>query len=279
LKLAVYFSIFLLTVKLLKEFMLNVAIDAAVEAGKFLKYNIGKIKNIERKKGEETNLVTEIDKQSEALIINKIHEHFPSHAILGEESGTHENESEYRWIIDPLDGTTNYTHGLPIYCVTIGIEHKGEIIAGVIYDPNAKELFTAEKGKGAFLNGMQMKVSLHSTLINSLLVTGFPYNVKENPYHVVDHFKNFLPVAQGVRRLGSAALDLAYIACGRMDGYWEVFLNPWDKAAGILMVKEAGGTVTNFLGDRNDILYNPNTLASNGLIHDAMLKVLHQIIG
>jgi myo-inositol-1(or 4)-monophosphatase len=267
--------LYLLHVNVMKETMLNVAIEAAVEAGKFLKYNIGKIKNIERKQGEETNLVTEIDKQSEALIIKKIHDRFPSHAILGEESGASQNSSEYRWIIDPLDGTTNYTHGLPIFCVTIGVEYNGEIIAGAIYDPNADELFTAEKGKGAYLNGMRIKVSSHNTLINSLLVTGFPYNVKENPYNVVEHFTHFLPVAQGVRRLGSAALDLAYVACGRMDGYWEVFLNPWDKAAGILLVKEAGGTVTNFTGDRNDILYNPNTLASNGLIHDAMLTVLY----
>ncbi|MEW6061970.1 MAG: inositol monophosphatase family protein, partial [Bacteroidota bacterium] len=181
--------------------MLNIAVEAAVEAGKFLKYNVGKIKNIERKKGQETNLVTEIDKQSEALIIKKIHQHFPSHDILGEESGAHELKSEYRWIIDPLDGTTNYTHGVPIYSVTIGIEYKKEIIAGVIYDPNADELFSAEKGQGAFLNGKKIRVSSTDQLINSLLVTGFPYNVKENPDQVVDHFVRFLPVAQGIRRL------------------------------------------------------------------------------
>ncbi len=257
--------------------MLNIAIEAALEAGKFLKAHVGKIKTIERKIGQETNLVTEIDKQSEALIIKKIHEHFPSHAILGEESGAHAITSEYKWIIDPLDGTTNFTHGLPIYCVTIGIEHNGEIIAGVIYDPNADELFTAEKGKGAFLNGKKISVSSNDTLINSLLVTGFPYNIKENPENVVEHFVNFLPVAQAVRRLGSAALDLAYVACGRFDGYWEVFLHPWDKAAGILLVKEAGGMVTNFSNDGNNIIYNPNTLATNGLIHSQMLDVIHKI--
>lgn len=256
--------------------MLKVATETAVEAGKFLKYNIGKIKNIERKKGEETNLVTEIDKQSEELIIKKIHQHFPSHDILGEESGAHDTNSDYRWIIDPLDGTTNYTHGLPIFCVTIGVEHKGEIIAGVIYDPNRDELFTAEKGKGAYLNGKKIHVSSNDTLINSLLVTGFPYNVKENPGNVVEHFVHFLPVAQGIRRLGSAALDLAYIACGRLDGYWEVFLNPWDKAAGILLVREAGGKVTTFNDDERDVIYNPNTLATNGLIHNDMLAVIHR---
>ena len=256
--------------------MLNVAIEAALEAGKYLKYNVGKVKNIERKKGEETNLVTEIDKQSEKLIIKKIRQHFSSHDILGEESGAHDAKSEYRWIIDPLDGTTNYTHGLPIFCVTIGVEHKGEIIAGAIYDPNTDEMFTAEKGKGAFLNGKRIRVSSADTLINSLLVTGFPYNVKENPGNVVDHFVHFLPVAQGIRRLGSAALDLAYIACGRLDGYWEVFLNPWDKAAGILLVREAGGKVTTFSGDEKDVIYNPNTLATNGLVHNDMLAVINR---
>ncbi len=256
--------------------MLNVAIEAALEAGKYLKYNVGKVKNIERKKGEETNLVTEIDKQSEKLIIKKIRQHFSSHDILGEESGAHDAKSEYRWIIDPLDGTTNYTHGLPIFCVTIGVEHKGEIIGGAIYDPNTDEMFTAEKGKGAFLNGKRIRVSSADTLINSLLVTGFPYNVKENPGNVVDHFVHFLPVAQGIRRLGSAALDLAYIACGRLDGYWEVFLNPWDKAAGILLVREAGGKVTTFSGDEKDVIYNPNTLATNGLVHNDMLAVINR---
>lgn len=256
--------------------MLNVAIEAALEAGKFLKYNVGKVKNIERKKGEETNLVTEIDKQSEKLIIKKIRQHFPSHDILGEESGAHDAKSEYRWIIDPLDGTTNYTHGLLIFCVTIGIEYKGEIIAGAIYDPNTDEMFAAEKGKGSFLNGKKIRVSAADTLINSLLVTGFPYNVKENPGNVVEHFVHFLPVAQGIRRLGSAALDLAYIACGRLDGYWEVFLNPWDKAAGILLVREAGGKVTTFSGDEKDVIYNPNTLATNGSIHNDMLAVINR---
>lgn len=256
--------------------MIQIAIEAALEAGKFLKYNVGKIRNIEKKHGEETNLVTEIDKQSEALIMKKIRQHFPSHAILGEESGSDNVSSDYKWIIDPLDGTTNYTHGLPVFCVTIGIEHQGEIIAGVTYDPNADELFTAEKGRGAYLNNKKIRVSSRNQLIDSLLVTGFPYNVKDNPDNVVQHFIHFLPVAQGVRRLGSAALDLAYVACGRLDGYWEVILNPWDKAAGILLVQEAGGKVTDFIGDEKNIIYTHNTLASNGNIHPLMLNVLHQ---
>ncbi|MCK9410517.1 MAG: inositol monophosphatase family protein [Bacteriovoracaceae bacterium] len=258
--------------------MITVAINAAKEAGKFLLSNVGKFRHLERKIGQETNLVTEIDKQSEALIVNAIRSRFPDHAILGEEGGASAGTSDYKWIIDPLDGTTNFTHGLPIFCVTIGIEHRGEIITGVIYDPNTGELFTAEKGKGAFLNGTRISVSKNETLINSLLVTGFPYNVNENPENVIQHFTNFLPVAQGVRRLGSAAIDLAYVACGRFDGYWEVFLHPWDKAAGILLVKEAGGTVTNFSNDPNDIIYQPNTLASNGIIHDRMLNVIHKTL-
>lgn len=254
--------------------LLATAAEAATEAGSFLQYNIGKVKNIERKQGEETNLVTEIDKQSEIMIIRRIKQQYPDHDILGEEGGAQSSSSDYRWIIDPLDGTTNYTHGLPFFCVTIGVEYKGEIIAGATYDPMAGEMFTAEKGKGAFLNGQRIAVSTAATLIESLLVTGFPYNVKENPDNVVEHFVNFLPRAQGIRRLGSAALDLAYVACGRLDGYWEVFLNPWDKSAGILIVREAGGKVTTFDGGQSDVIYQPNTLASNGIIHDDMLSVL-----
>ena len=255
--------------------MLSVAREAALEAGKFLKYNLGKVKHIERKLGQETNLVTEIDKQSEALIIKKIKQHYPSHDILAEESGAEKSKSEYRWVIDPLDGTTNFTHGLPIFCVSIGVEHKGILVAGAIYDPSADELFTAEKGGGAYLNGKRIQVSASDKLINSLLVTGFPYNVKENPGKVVEHFVNMLMVGQGVRRLGSAALDLAYVAAGRLDAFWEVFLNPWDKAAGILLVEEAGGKVSDFKNGPANI-YDQNTLASNGKIHDQMIEVLRK---
>lgn len=253
--------------------MLNVAREAALEAGKFLKYNLGKVKHIERKLGQETNLVTEIDKQSEAIIVKKIKQHYPSHDILAEEGGGQKNRSEYRWIIDPLDGTTNYTHGLPIFCVSIGVEMNGTSVVGAIYDPSADEMFTAEKGRGAFLNGKRIHVSSCDSLITSLLVTGFPYNVKENPHHAVEHFVNLLMEGQGVRRLGSAALDLAYVAAGRLDGFWEVALNPWDKAAGMLIVQEAGGVVTDFKNNPASS-YEPSTLASNGKIHQQMLAVL-----
>ncbi len=255
--------------------MLQLAVDAALEAGKFLKMNIGKIKQIEHKQGEERNLVTEIDKKTEQLIIEKIRKRYPQHNFLGEESGSHKVSSDYKWIIDPLDGTTNFTHGLHIYCTSIALEHQGEIVLGVIYDPSFGELFTAEKGKGAYLNNRRIHVSQATRLMESLIVTGFPYDIKDNPDNAVQHFTAFLMESQAVRRLGSAALDLSYVACGRFDGFWEVTLNPWDMAAGVLFVEEAGGKVTNFKGFPTDI-YTPNVLASNGLIHEQMVDVLRK---
>lgn len=253
--------------------MLSIAIEAAKEAGKYLKYSVGKVRSIEMKQGEERNLVSEIDKGSEAKIISIIKRHYPNHAILAEESGASSASSDYKWVIDPLDGTTNFLHGLPVFCVTIGVEYKGEIVAGVVYDPNLDELFTAERGSGAYCNGKRMKVSQASELINSLLVTGFPYDIAKNPDNAVGHFVNFLMEGQAVRRLGSAALDLSYVAAGRFDGFWEVNLNPWDMAAGVLFVHEAGGKVTDFSGAPSSI-YNKQVLASNSIIHDAMLQVL-----
>jgi len=253
--------------------MLQVAVEAALEAGKFLKMNVGKIRHIERKAGQETNLVTEIDKKSEHLIISKIKQHFPHHDFLGEESGAAEVKSEYRWIIDPLDGTVNYTHALPIYSVSIGLEYKGEIILGVVYDPSLDELFTTEKGKGAWLNKKRIDVSKTTTLIKSLIVTGFPYDVKEHPEPAVTHFKNFLAEAQAIRRLGSAALDLCYVAAGRFEGFWEGVIRPWDMAAGALMVTEAGGKWTDFRGFPTNV-YKEDILTTNGLVHEQMIAVL-----
>lgn len=255
--------------------MLSIAIEAAKEAGKFLKYNVGKVKNIEMKQGEERNLVSEIDKGSEERIITIIRRHFPTHAILAEESGASTTSSDYMWVIDPLDGTTNFLHGVPIFCVTIAVAYKGELVAGVVYDPNLDELFTAEKGSGSYLNGRRLTVSSTPKLINSLLVTGFPYDIAQNPENAIGHFVNFLVEAQGIRRLGSAALDLSYVAAGRFDGFWEVNLNPWDMAAGMLFVREAGGRVTDFAGAESSI-YKKQVLASNGIIHDAMLQVLRK---
>ncbi len=254
--------------------MLNTAIEAALEAGKFLKQHLGKVRDIRLKEGREKNLVTEIDKGSEEIIIGIIKRHFPQHDILAEESAKDTKiTSDFRWIIDPLDGTTNFTHSFPVFCVSIGVEYKGSLLAGVIYDPNFDELFTAEKGKGAFLNAKRMTVSTINSLTKSLLVTGFPYNIAENPHNAIEHFANFLMKAQAVRRMGSAAIDLAYVAAGRYEGFWEVALNPWDMAAGALLVSEAGGTITDFRGGGFSI-YKPEILATNSLVHAEMIGVL-----
>jgi myo-inositol-1(or 4)-monophosphatase len=253
--------------------MLQIAIEAAIEAGKFLRTNVGKIRQIEYKEGQVTNLVTEIDKNSEKLIIGRIKDKYPDHDFLAEESGAADIKSEFRWIIDPLDGTVNYTHGLPIFCVSIALERKGEIILGVVYDPSMDELFTAEKGKGAWLNKQRLEVSKATNLIKSLVVTGFPYTVNENPEPDITHFRNFVVESQAVRRLGSAALDLCYVASGRFDGFWEGSLHPWDMAAGVLMVMEAGGRWTDYCGAVSNV-YNKQMLATNGLIHEQMIEVL-----
>jgi len=253
--------------------MLNVAIEAARQAGNFLKQNLGKVREIQQKDGQERNLVTEVDKRSEQLIIDIIKRHYPAHEILAEESGHAQTASEYRWIIDPLDGTTNFTHGLPVFCVSIAVERRGELLCGVIYDPNLDELFTAERGKGAFLNNRRVHVSRTDALAKSLLVTGFPYNITENPDHAVEHFVSFLMGAQAIRRMGSAAIDLAYVAAGRYDGFWEVALNPWDMAAGALLVTEAGGKLSDFAGSQFSI-YQKEIVASNNLVHEEMIGVL-----
>ena len=252
---------------------IEIATNAAREAGIFLKQSVGAIRSIEQKEGLETNLVTDIDKRSEEMIIRRIREHFPDHGILAEESGSTDRDAETIWVIDPLDGTTNFTHGLPIFCVSIGVMHRGELTAGVVYDPNHDEMFTAEKGKGAWLNGNRMRVSGQSKLMSSLLVTGFPYTIRENPYNAIEHFNTFLVSSQAVRRLGSAAIDFCYVAAGRFDGFWEVSLNPWDMAGGVLIVREAGGVVTDFTG-KGWKLEGKNVLATNGKIHAPMIEVL-----
>ncbi len=252
--------------------ILSLAIEAAKHAGIFLKENIDNITTIEEK-STEINLVTDIDKRSEAMIIGMIKDRFPDHEIIAEESGASTGTSDYRWIVDPLDGTTNYTHGLPLFCVSIGVEYKGEMIAGAIYDPMRDELFSAEKGSGAFLNGKPIQVSTEARLIRSLLITGFPYNIHENPNHALEHFNNFTYEAQAIRRLGSAAIDMAYVACGRAEGFWEVHLHPWDMAAAIVIIREAGGMVTDFSGNPMNV-YTPNIVASNGKVHAELLRIL-----
>ena len=245
----------------------------AREAGHLLVQRLGvaKITN----KGA-IDLVTEADVAAENLIIERIRSYYPQHGILAEESGeavlVDGKRSDWKWIIDPLDGTTNYAHGYPCFCVSIALEHKGVLEIGVIYDPVRDELFADERGKGATLNSRTIRVSDVDELSRAMVCTGFPYNVRERPDFARD-FTNFTMAAQAVRRDGSAALDLAYVACGRFDGFWEDGLNPWDTAAGVLLIQEARGRVTNFDNEPLNI-YTLKVLASNGLIHDAMRGVL-----
>ncbi|MBN1664614.1 MAG: inositol monophosphatase [Deltaproteobacteria bacterium] len=249
------------------------AVAMAREAGTLLKNKFNDIHTIEYK--GEIDIVTEADKASEALLIGNIQKRFPSHAILSEEAGRVENPSPYRWIIDPLDGTTNYSHRYPVYCVSIALELDGQIILGVIYNPMLDELFVAEIGKGAFLNDQKISVSKTTDLSKCLLATGFPYDVRHNKNNNLNYFAAMILKAQAVRRPGSAALDLADVAAGRFDGFWELKLNPWDTAAGWLLVTEAGGTVTNLFGAPYS-LDTPHILASNGLIHRDMLSTLEK---
>ncbi len=226
------------------------------------------------KKGD-INLVTEADLASEAYIIERIKSYYPKHAILAEESGEAVvlgGDTAWKWIIDPLDGTTNYAHGYPCFCVTLALEHEGDIAIGVTFDPTRDELFAAERGRGATLNGKSIRVSTAEKLGDSLIVTGFPYDFK-NRDNFARHLTDFLLHSRGVRRDGSAAIDMAYVACGRFDGFWEEGLNPWDVAAGKLLIEEAGGMVTYYDGSAFSI-YHPPICASNGAIHKQMLEVL-----
>ena len=247
------------------------AIDTARKAGALLRDNVGRIGSIEFKGA--VDIVTDVDRKSEALIIDAIKKAFPSHGILAEESPELKQDSPFKWIIDPLDGTTNYSHGFPFFCVSIGFEVSGEVAFGVVYDPMMNELFTAEKGKGASLNGKKTGVSAIGDLGKSLLATGFPYDLRSSKDNNLDRFSEFSLKAQAIRRAGSAALDLCYIASGRFDGYWEMKLKPWDTAAGSLIVSESGGAVTDFSGGPFSI-YGKECLASNGLIHDDMTRIL-----
>lgn len=251
---------------------LSVAVDFARQAGKVQMDHLGRVKTIEYK--GRINLVTEVDKMCEKLIYDGLHTAFPTHDVLGEEGIATRRESEFRWIVDPLDGTTNYTHQFPFFGVSIALEHKGEITCAVVFDPIREEMFAAEKGKGTTLNGEPVRVSGAAGLKDSLLATGFAYSVhEEGRPDNLDHFANFIKTALAIRRPGAAAIDLAYVACGRLDGFWELFLKPWDIAAGKLLIEEAGGRVTGFNGSPIDI-YGTEILASNGKIHDEMSRVL-----
>jgi len=254
--------------------LLNFAIQTARDAGRLLAERMGRLVQITNK--GEIDLVTEGDLAAEKLIIERIRSHYPRHSILAEESGeavvAGSPASEWKWIVDPLDGTTNYAHGYPCFCVSIALERAGSIEIGVVYDPMRDEMFAAERGQGAALNERRIRVSRIADLNRAMVCTGFPYDVRTRANFALQ-FTNFTLQAQAVRRDGSAALDLAYVACGRFDGFWEDGLNPWDIAAGVLIVAEAGGRVTDFAGRPLDI-YTPKVLVSNGLIHNPMMRVL-----
>jgi len=226
-------------------------------------------------KSNESDLVTEVDTASEKIIVDFIKKKYPTHGIITEEGGTSLSKSEYNWVIDPIDGTTNFAHGLPIFAVSIGVQKNGETVAGVVYDIMLNVVYSAELKGGAFENDKKIKVNDNSNLRRALLVTGFPYNVAENPENALEKFAALTKAARGIRRLGSAAIDFCYVAKGVFDGFWEVHLKPWDMCAGKLIVEEAGGLVTDFEGKKIDI-FSKKILASNGKVHDAMIEVLNQ---
>jgi myo-inositol-1(or 4)-monophosphatase len=255
---------------------LATAVEAALVAARIQKRFFRQNPDI-RKKGR-IDLVTAADLEVERTFRALVADRFPSHAVLGEEAtGPDDVAADCRWIIDPLDGTTNFAHGLAFFCVSIALEVRGTIELGVVYDPIGEELFTAERGSGARLNGVPLRVSPTTSLVDALVVTGFHHSVWEDPGPQVAVFAAFLREAQAVRRLGSAALDLCYVAAGRFDGYWESRIQPWDIAAGSLVVKEAGGTVSGTDGSPFDV-FGGHVLASNGHIHKVMLDIIDRAV-
>jgi myo-inositol-1(or 4)-monophosphatase len=259
-----------------KDLLLKV-VDTAYYTGKFIHSKLGKIKKLSYKQNDLSNVVTNVDKESEKIIIKKLRAIFPDADFLGEESGENKKGSMYKWIVDPLDGTTNFAHGFPFFCVSIGLEYQKEIILGVVYDPNRDEMFYAVKNQGAFLNKKRIYVSGEKNISKSLLATGFSYKSRKDE-NSVKIFAKFLKVSQAIRRAGSAALDLCYTACGRFDGYWEQGLSPWDTAAASLIVSESLGKVTRF-DNKKFSCYDKEILATNGYIHKSMAKVIINNLG
>lgn len=255
----------------IEEKILKVAVKAAKRAGKYLKKVCGKIKEFEDKGGFDP--VTEADKKSEEIIKQTILKTFPQHQITGEESGTTAQLSEFRWVVDPLDGTKNFLHGVPYFCISIAIFRGKDLFAGVIYNPLLDEIFWALKGKGAYRNNRSIRVSSIKKMEEALIVTGFPHRAKEHFEEYSKMFRKVFLKSQGIRRMGAAALDLAYTACGFFEGFFEMKLNPWDIAAGALLVKEAGGTVSDFEGG-NSFFETGDILAANPYIHPKLLELL-----
>jgi len=253
---------------------LDITLEAAQKAGAIIKDNFHKNKLIDYK--GRINLVTNVDMEAERTVIETIKNYYPAHNILTEETEYNQNpDQEYCWVIDPLDGTTNYVHGFPFVCVSIALQKDGESIVGVVYNPILDELFYSEKGKGSFRNNEPISVSDNADFSKSLLATGFPYDMLNEERNNIKNFSNVIRECRGIRRPGAAALDLCYVARGIFDGYWELELFPWDTAAGILILEEAGGKVSTFDGSKFSI-FDKEIAASNGKIHKELLKVLVQ---
>lgn len=251
---------------------LDLMIRLAQEAGDIIREGFGTAMQIEHK--GPVDLVTEFDRRSEALILSALRRDYPGDGLLSEESGSNGIHGERTWIVDPLDGTTNFTHGIPIFAVTMALMDAGGLRTGIVYDPLRREMFWGERGVGAFLDDRPLHVSPVNDLRRSLLVTGFPYDIATSRFNNLDHYGHFALRSQGVRRLGSAALDLAYLAAGRFEAYWDLQLSPWDVAAGALLIQEAGGRVTNIHGGDDFLRRDLTLLATNGHLHPAMLEVL-----
>ncbi|MBL7723428.1 MAG: inositol monophosphatase [Chitinophagaceae bacterium] len=254
---------------MLKSTLIEAAKAGAAEIVRFFNSDF----KISNKEGVN-NLVTEADHASEKAILSVIKSRFPEHQVLAEESGEMIQDSAYKWIIDPIDGTVNFAHGIPLNCVSIGIEHNGEMAMGAVYNPHLNEFYFAEKGKGATLNDNPIRVSEETQAVKACLVTGFPYTYINMPNGPLEIFERFIRKGVPVRRLGSAAIDLCWVACGRFDGFYEHKLEAWDSAAGYLIVEEAGGKVTDFTGSKFSV-YQHRLLATNGKIHDEMLAVIN----
>jgi len=253
---------------------LTTAVDIAREAGALVAELFRQPVEVHYKR--RSDLVTTADRRSEALIVERLSAKFPDHGIVAEEGGGHAAASEYCWYVDPLDGTTNFAHGFPVFCVTLGLARKGDVVAGVVYDPIRNELYTAERGAGAYLNGERLHVSSTDKLSECLVATGFPPFATNHDLNIQFYIR-FTETTHGVRRAGSAALDLCSVAAGRFEGFWELKLNPWDKAAGSLLVTEAGGRMSDIHGRPFNVL-GDEVFASNGLVHDQMLGVFSQIL-
>jgi myo-inositol-1(or 4)-monophosphatase len=253
--------------------VLPIAEAIARRAGAIVMEGFGRVRQV-RQKGA-IDLVTEFDQRSEEAIVSSLQKEFPEHAILAEESGHHPGAGEYRWVVDPLDGTTNFAHGIPVFAISLGLLRGNVPVAGVVYDPLHKEVFAAALGRGASLNGQPIHVSSQAHLGHALLATGFAYDVRTSPRNNLAQFAQFQLRTQGVRRLGSAAIDCAWTALGRLDGYWEFGIKPWDVGAGGLLVREAGGRTTSIEGDE-EFISTGTIVVSNGLLHEQMLRVLRE---